>query len=323
VHERLEAERKREEANKQADPLPVVYADGHIDPDEPTVNGFAMGVGPGVSFGNELFRRQGVPIGLIPAAHGGSSMAQWSPLLHEDGSSLFGAMLLSVQAAGGAIAGVLWYQGESESDTNKPYTYDAELTRLFAAMRDRLGTPDLRIIVVQLGRYAHPQRAVDFDLLWSRLRESQRLCLAASAVVTAVDLDLDDPIHIGTSGQLRLGRRLARAAAGAPCLKLAGVATARAGLAVDVRFSGVVGRLSAKGERVSGFSIRSGAGVDQRLIFAADPLPEGDGFRLRLSRHLQKGEQLWYGYGADPFCNAVDDEDMAVPAFGPVELAVT
>jgi hypothetical protein len=29
---------------------------------------------------------------------------------------------------------------------------------------------------------------------------------------------------------------------------------------------------------------------------------------------------LWYGYGANPYCNLVDEADMAVKAFGPVEI---
>ena len=322
VHDRLQEERELEEAGKEPDPTPVVYHEGHVDSDEPSVNGRVLGLGPGVAFANELVRRRGVPIGLIPAAHGGSSMAQWSPALPEDGSTLFGAMTLSIRAAGGSIAGVLWYQGESESDTSREYTYDQELADLFTAMRERFGGPDLPIVVVQLGRYALPDREAKFDRLWSRLRESQRLCPAATATVPAVDLDLDDPIHIGTSGQVCLGRRLGRVAAGFPPVSLASVVTVRDGLAIDVRFAGVVGRLGAKGDRVSGFTVRSGAGEDQRLIFAAESLPEGDGFRLRLGRRLLPGEQLWYGYGADPFCNVVDDEDMGVPAFGPVELSV-
>ncbi|MFN2540080.1 MAG: sialate O-acetylesterase [Mycobacteriales bacterium] len=323
VHARIDAEHQAEHAQQAKEPGAVAYIDAHVEADEVPTNGFLIGVGPGVSFANELVRRQRVPIGLIPAAHGNTAMAQWSPLLADDGSSLFGAMLHSVRVAGGSVTGVLWYQGENDADTSRPYTYDEELAELFAAMRQRTGNPDLMILTVQLGRFTQPSADAAFNAIWSRLRESQRRCPAATAVVSAVDLDLEDPIHLSTSGQLRLGRRLARVAAGVPGIDLAGAAVVRDGLALDVRFTGVVGRLMSLGGRPSGFSVRSAEGEDCNLVFAADLLPDGDGYRLRLSRRLQPGERLWYGYGADPTCNLIDEEDMAVPAFGPVELSLS
>ena len=74
------------------------------------------GVGPAISFGQEMWRRTGVPQGLIACGHGGSSLDQWSPELKSTGSkSLYGATLRRVAKNSGRVAGILWYQGENEA----------------------------------------------------------------------------------------------------------------------------------------------------------------------------------------------------------------
>src|SRR5207248_2230420 len=49
------------------------------------------GAGLGLPFAVEMFKRTGIPVGLIPCAHGGTSMEQWSPSLKDrEGDSLYG-----------------------------------------------------------------------------------------------------------------------------------------------------------------------------------------------------------------------------------------
>ena len=76
------------------------------------------GVGVGVFFAREMFERSGgVPQGLICVAHGGTSMQQWSPERKKlGGGSLYASMLTSVKATGQPVAGLLWYQGESDAN---------------------------------------------------------------------------------------------------------------------------------------------------------------------------------------------------------------
>lgn len=71
------------------------------------------GAGLGLPFAKEMLRRTGVPIGLVPCAHGGTSMEQWSPALRDkQGDSLYGATYRRFLAVGSKVRGVLWYQGE-------------------------------------------------------------------------------------------------------------------------------------------------------------------------------------------------------------------
>jgi len=38
------------------------------------------------------------------------------------------------------------------------------------------------------------------------------------------------------------------------------------------------------------------------------------------NRPLPAGTQLWYGWGLNPYCNLTDEEDLAVPMFGPMGI---
>jgi sialate O-acetylesterase len=75
------------------------------------------GAGLGLPFAVEMVRRTGVPIGLLPCAHGGTSMDQWDPSLRDKGGdSLYGATIRRVRLVGGKVTGLLWYQGESDAN---------------------------------------------------------------------------------------------------------------------------------------------------------------------------------------------------------------
>ena len=88
------------------------------------------GAGLGLPFAVEMTRRTGVPVGLIPCAHGGTSMAQWDPALKDKGGdSLYGAMIRRFEAIGGKAAGVLWYQGEAEANPQASSVFAGQVHR--------------------------------------------------------------------------------------------------------------------------------------------------------------------------------------------------
>ena len=95
------------------------------------------GVGPAIYFGKEMVKRSGgVPQGFICTAHGGTSMQQWSPdKSSEGGKSLYGSMKLSIDACGQPVAGVLWYQGESDANQNDAQVYTQRMKDLITAIR--------------------------------------------------------------------------------------------------------------------------------------------------------------------------------------------
>lgn len=291
-----------------------------------------LGAGSSLAFAKEMVSSTSVPVGLIAVAHGGSSLEKWSPdLAHKGRDSLYGSMRLSVDAAGGRIRGVLWYQGENETGSKKlGELFPGRLRSLISAIRRDFGAAT-EFYHVQLGRTT-THRTRQQERLWSLLRTYQNdPTLGATGMVTAVDLDLDDPIHIGTYGLRRLGRRLARMATGrAQCIELASVE--REGrlsdwpekwfmLKVRLRFSGLSGGLTPR-VRVPGFSVRSPDGTLVPLLFRAEVL-EDDRCSVVLTLAglpRSKDDGIWYGYGDDPVCDLIDEDDNAVPAFGPIPL---
>lgn len=288
------------------------------------------GAGLGIAFAAALRSGTGAEIDLVPCAHGGTSMAQWSPQLRDQGGrSLYGAMLRRVAAAladpDTELAGVLWYQGESDATAALSPGYGDAMVELVESIRRDLDAPELPFLLVQLGTFAQPHPdAVELDPAWTAVREAQRLLpgrLPRVWTVPAIDLALDDPIHIGTASLRRLGRRLARVVlTGEPGIDLAEVEVQ--GDLVRVRFSGVVGRLVAADPagRVPGFAIVGPEGApDPRWVYQATLAPDAtDTVLLRLAENHPDPVQVSYGAGLVPFCQLIDEADQAVPAFGPV-----
>jgi type 1 glutamine amidotransferase len=177
-----------------------------------THKGRNKGAGLGLPFAAALTSATGVPIGLVACAHGGTSMEQWNPAKKDEGgNSLYGSMIRQFQLAGGKVKGVLWYQGESDAGGEAAKSYSQVFSRFIAAVRSDFGQPELPFYFVQIGRFV---RAGD-SKGWNTVQEAQRLLperVPNTAVVSVIDLELDDLIHVGTQGLKRAGQRLARIA---------------------------------------------------------------------------------------------------------------
>lgn len=287
------------------------------------------GTGLGLTFAKEMLGRTGRPVGLIAAAHGGTSMEQWNPALKDEGgNSLYGSMCNQVAAAGGKVRGVLWYQGESDTVEDAPAVFAAKFAALIEAMRKDFENPELPFYYVQIGRVVAPWPVEG----WNKVQADQLAAEAAIAhtgMVAAVDLDIDDLIHIGTPGLKVLGKRLANLAeaglyGGAilPGPRLASLKREgdHYGLRIRATFTGVNGALEAAG-RLSGFSLSGGAeGPDTMGIFKVTPAQDDPNALLIWVSEFPEDCHLWYGRGTDPYCNIVDSANMALPVFGPVAV---
>lgn len=287
------------------------------------------GAGLGLPFAKEMVRRTSVPVGLVPCAHGGTSMDQWSPALKEQGgASLYGAMLRRVAVVGGRVKGLLWYQGESDALNAERFPeFAGKFAALISAVRADIGQPELPFYYVQLGRVIRDGDPTG----WNAVQEDQRRIaeeVAHTAVVPAIDLELDDLIHVGTDGLKRLGRRMAVIACGelfghehlqaGPHLE--SVTLESGGRVLRVAYRGV-NRTLTPASHIAGFSIRKADGTDVPLIFEAMvATDQPKSVLLKLARPIPEGAALWYGHGFDPYCNLRDAVDMAAPVFGPVPL---
>ncbi len=286
------------------------------------------GAGLGLPFAKELVRRTSVPVGLVAAAHGGTSMQQWDPAGRDQGGKmLYGSMLKQVKNAGGAVKGVLWYQGESDANPGAVPHFAARFKNLIAAFRSDLGNQKLPFYYVQIGRFVIDRPADD----WNKIQELQRqaeLEIPGARMISVIDLPLDDLIHVGTPGLKRAGVRLAKLALrelfGAETLEVGPrpccAKAADGGRTIKVTFTGVNGRLL-PATNIKGFSLRTADGKPFSVIYNAKVCPcTGKTVVLKLQRPIPDGATLWYGKGLDPVCNLVDGEDMAAPVFGPMKV---
>ena len=287
----------------------------------PRDSSHTKGAGLGLTFAKERVAQTGVPIGLVPAAHGGTSMQQWEPSRKgQGGGSLYGATLERVKAVGGQVTGILWYQGESDANPTDASLYEARMTELVQSFRADFGQPDLPFYYVQLGGFVYEPQP-DAVQSWNRIRESQRVWQSAVpnvAMVSAIDLGLDDGIHIDTPGLKALGKRLASVASGHPAPALKSITFEPTHGWLRVSFDHVQGGLQALG-RPAGFSLRDESGTEIALIYKI--VLDGSDALLKLNDGtLPTGLHLWYGYGLAPYCNITDSTSASVPAFGPEKL---
>ncbi len=93
---------------------------------------------------------EGVEVGLIPCADGGTCLDQWA-----DGSLLFDHAVYQALLAKrtSTIVGVLWHQGESDSDDERYPYYEEKFTKIMNAFRDKLDLHDVPFILGGLGDF--------------------------------------------------------------------------------------------------------------------------------------------------------------------------
>lgn len=278
------------------------------------------GAGVGIPFAEEMIRRTGVPIGLVPCAHGGTSMDQWSPAKKDEGgASLYGGMVRRVKAVGGHVAGVLWYQGESDANAKAAPEYAQKFTALIQAVRTDFADADLPFYYVQIGRHANS----DNIPYWNQVQEDERKIessLRHVGMTTCIDCELDDQIHVGTDSFRLLGLRLAQLAEGR--LKRGprpGRIIAEPGK-ITIYFSEVNGRLQHQG-RLAGFTIVDAKGAPVPLIYRQRvAASDFTAVELLYGGKLPEGAAVVYGLGKDPYVNLVDEAQMPCPAFGPLKI---
>jgi sialate O-acetylesterase len=281
------------------------------------------GTGLGLPFANAMFRETGVPVGLITCAHGGTSMQQWNPeLKHLGGGSLYGSMVNHVRLAGGEVTGVLWYQGESDANPDDAPLYTDRMKALVSHIRKDFNAPRLPFYYVQIGRFVTPAEWGHLDSKdWNSIQEQQRLLvdtIPGTGMAPAVDLELDDLIHIGTQGLKRLGERLAALALnGEKGIQLIGVAVEKEDRTrLRVQFKGVCETGLEDSTRVTGFSVLNSEGKTLPTIYKAQVDVENpNDILLELVSPVGEGWTLWYGQGFDPPCTLTDTEDRGLPVF--------
>ncbi len=116
------------------------------------------GTGVGKPFAEVIAARYpSTTIGLIPTACGGSPISTWMPgaSWSQTNSHPWDDAIARAKRAmqDGTLKGILWHQGESDSNAKSAPEHEKQLEDLITRFRKELDAPDLPFIIGQLGRF--------------------------------------------------------------------------------------------------------------------------------------------------------------------------
>ena len=287
-----------------------------------------IGTGPGVAFAQSLLKLTGIPQGLIACAHGGTSMAQWSPALKsKKGASLYGAMYRRFVKNGSRVAGVFWYQGCSDTGPDTIDVYTEKMVTLIKSMRRDFENKSLPFVLVQIARTI----LCETPTCWNSIREQQRLLpekIKNVLTVPVIDLALNDWVHITGVDCHRVGKRSADAMAilnyglkkVVPPITLEKIEATSDPLNGNIEFlatfKNVVGSLRSAG-RPTGFIFEESGKPGIDLTYRIELKKNTVLLKTNLAQTGLNQINLYYGFGNNPYCNITDEGDRSLPGFGP------
>jgi hypothetical protein len=176
------------------------------------------GVGPGRTFGKTMATHwPAARIGLVPCAAGGSPLAAWQPggYWSQTQSHPYDDAIARARLAmqDGLLKGILWHQGESDSNETDAAHYGERLTALILAFRSALGTPDVPFVCATLGDFfvaTNPWA----NVVNRALNQIAHTVPRVACVDTAGLRHNGDGLHFDAASARELGRRYANAMIG-------------------------------------------------------------------------------------------------------------
>ena len=173
--------------------------------DKPTI----AGVGPGLTFGIEMAKaKPAVRVGLIPCAVGGTPIEHWLPGAYDSATQTHpyddAAERIRFAMQFGVIKGIIWHQGEANSQPGQARQYLNQLMELIKRFRTFTGDPSLPFVAGELGHFF-----ANSDNINQQLLLLPRLDMH-SAVASAAGLsDKGDKVHFDAPSTTELGKRYA------------------------------------------------------------------------------------------------------------------
>lgn len=272
------------------------------------------GTSPWLTFGREVADLTGCPVGLVQTAMGGQPLDRWDNRVCGD---LMRNLKERVRHAGGRIAGVLWYQGCTDAVPGRAETYGARFAYVAERLRNAVGR--VPVFTMQLNRYLKQDGD---DGSWGKLREAQRQAAHTIPwvyVLPTTDLPLSDYIHNSSSGNIRLGMRVAQQygsvlrgeSFGAPDL----CSVTAKGDTVYLRFDHADQGLLLLGEEAArrAFSVWDAQGHEQPIC-AISVLPQHpDTLCLQMAHKVEENWTAAFAWRCDPPAASVVDAITRMP----------
>lgn len=271
--------------------------------------GSQIGHSPWLNFARTLKNTLHYPIGLIPAALGGTPLSRWNP---EEEGDLYRNMLDMAAAAGSEIRGILWYHGCNDANPDDCGSYYERFCRMVSHLRGDFG--DVPILTVQLNKATCVKGGLHTnDPYWSQIREAQRRAaveLPGVYIVPTADLSVCDGIHNRAADNLTIGERAGKLAlrrvygkttlGDAPMI----AAAEKRGATITARFDHVTQRLNTDLVPVERFALQ--AEDENGPLPLADYSGQGGEITLMFGRDVGKEAFLscaaqQYNHGALPY----------------------
>jgi hypothetical protein len=173
--------------------------------DKPKVDG----VGPGMMFGIQMAEANPKnKIGLIPCAVGGTAIESWTPGGYDKATNThpYDDAIIRIKEAmkSGVIKGVVWHQGEANSNLEKSKIYLPQLAELIGRIRKLTGNPKLPVVVGELGRYKENYQFINQELV--KLPATVKFTAVASSERL---IHKGDQIHFDGTSANEMGKRMA------------------------------------------------------------------------------------------------------------------
>ncbi len=225
-------------------------------------------------------------------------------------STLWNAMIAPLVPY--AIAGVIWYQGESNGSKERAPVYHRLFSTLITDWRRAWGQGDFPFLFVQLANFGR----VGGVSGWPELREAQLQTLRLANTGMAVTIDIGETADIHPKNKQDVGLRLALAArtlAYGQRLVYSGPIFRQQvteGSSLRLFFDHVGGGLVARGGNLQGFEI---AGADGRFV-AAQARIDG-GTVVLSSAEVAHPVQARYGWADDPVTTLTNKEGLPASPF--------
>lgn len=155
------------------------------------------------SFTQEMVAQNGKEIGLIVNVKGGSRIVEWLP-----GTHFFNEAVRRTREAMpyGTLKGIIWHQGESDSDPRRRQWYLERLEVMVQHFREAFDQPNLPFVA---GEVSEDQAyRIPINQVLSQIPDF----IANTAVVSSAGTStLPDSIHFDAESQILLGKRYAEA----------------------------------------------------------------------------------------------------------------
>jgi len=182
------------------------------------------GVGPGLTFGRLMAAQDtGITIGLIPCAVGGTAISFWRRGAYnpDSKSKPYDVSYVRAQKAleSGQLAGIIWNQGESDTNPEKSVLYQKALVDVIEQFRTDLGAPEVPFVAALLPGFQviRVNDSGEETVSQSATRVNDAIQTVKQMVPNYAFVQIDDAkhrgdkIHYDAASARRLGQQYAEA----------------------------------------------------------------------------------------------------------------